>query len=224
VDLARWQRNGLYKAVVAGGLDAAECDFDYDDAGARITHLRSGSYFRLEGHAGNYESTSVVVDGFAWPQPAKAYSWNRVGERVRQWARDVKEVVDTPDLWAELQQDREILAGSRYEHAENTPFTPTERAEIAEQLRRIHDYAENTHSLSEAQMLSLRATLGQIKTAADRIGRKDWSLLYGAMFTWMFDTMVRPEVAREIFLMALHAIDALILGGGGATTQLLDPL
>jgi uracil-DNA glycosylase family 4 len=41
-----------------------------------------------------------------------------VEERVQRWARDVKRDVDTPDIWADLQREREILTGARYDGVE----------------------------------------------------------------------------------------------------------
>jgi hypothetical protein len=61
----KWQRNAIFKAVAAGGLDARECAFDYDDAGGRITHVPSESYFLLEGDPGHYSATAVVGEGSA---------------------------------------------------------------------------------------------------------------------------------------------------------------
>ena len=67
-----------------GGLDARECTFDYDDAGGRITHVPSDSYFLLEGDPGHYSATAVVGEGPAWP--SESFSWAKVDERVRRWA------------------------------------------------------------------------------------------------------------------------------------------
>lgn len=36
-------------------------------------------------------------------------SWPTVEERVERWAQDVQRDIETPDLWAELQREREIL-------------------------------------------------------------------------------------------------------------------
>ena len=56
-------------------------------------------------------------------------------------------------------ESRAILTDARYEDIENTPFTPNERAEIAEQLRQIKDLVGNTYSPSQAETLSIEAKL-----------------------------------------------------------------
>ena len=206
-------RNAIYDAVVEGGLDARDCTFDHDDARAQITHVPSGSYFLLEGQAGNYTATTVV--GEYLPSTVQAFMWSTVEDKVERWAREVKRDVETPDLWAELQGDREILTGTRYEDVENTPFTPDEQAEIAEQLREIKEYVKKTYSLSDEQMLSLEAKLEDIQAAAGRIGRKDWQLLfYGVMLTVIVGGLVPPEVVQAILTMALHGLGHLFGHGG----------
>lgn len=214
----KWQRNAIFEAVVAGGLNARECTFDYDDSGARITHEPSESYFLLEGDPGHYTATAVIGEGPPWP--FESYSWANVEERVRRWAEQVKEDVNTPDLWAGLQREREILAGGRYEDVENTRFTSDEQAEIAEQVRQIKEFVKKTYSLSEPQMLSLEAKLETIEAAAGRIGRKDWQLLfYGVMFSVIVGGLLPPEAVQNILGMALDAVDHLV-GGTGRPPQL----
>jgi hypothetical protein len=173
--MKKWQRNVIYRAVEAGGLDPRECTFDYGDTGARITHVPSASYLLLEGDITAYTAKAVVVDSEQWPFGLRTF-WVEVEERVRGWAQQVKEDVDTPDLWAGLQREREILTGARYEDVENTPFTSDEQAAIAEHLRQTKEYVTRKYSLSDAQVLHLEAKLDDIAAAAGRVGRKDWTL------------------------------------------------
>ncbi len=119
-----------------GGLDPIECDLDEGGAEVRISHMPSGSVFILGGDASRYTGSYVVGDSASsWPY--EAFTWTKVPERVQRWAEEVKHDVDTPDLWAELQREREILTGARYAAVENTLFTPDEQAEIAAQLQEI---------------------------------------------------------------------------------------
>lgn len=129
VRLEKMFRNSIIEAVEKGGLAPRECAFDFnDDGGCCITHAPSGSSFVVEGPFGRHTTTTVVGEGA--PQQLKAAIWPTVEERVERWARDVQRDVDTPDLLAELQRQREILTGTRYEEIGNTPFTSEEQAEI----------------------------------------------------------------------------------------------
>lgn len=210
----KWQRNAIFEAVAAGGLDARECTFNYDDAKACITHVPSESSFLLEGDPGHYSSTAVVGEGPSCS--SESFTWTKVEERVRRWAEEVKHDVDTPDLWAELQREREILTAARYEDVENTPFTSDEQAEIGEQLQRIKELVRKTYSLSEAQMLSLEAKLDDIEAAAGRIGRKDWQLLFcGTMFSVIVTRLLPPDAVQDILVKVLHGLEHLFGGWSG---------
>jgi hypothetical protein len=214
----KWQRNAIFDAVVAGKLDPRRCNFEYGDAGVRLTHVASESYFLLEGDPGHYTATAVVGEGPGWP--TETFSWTKVEERVQRWAEEVKRDVDTPDLWAELQHEREILTGARYADIENTPFTADEQAQITDQIRQIKELVKKTYSLTEAQMRSLEAKLDYIDAAAGHVGRKDWLLLLcGVMLTVIVGDLLSPEAVQYILSTALHGLDHLF-GSGSIPPQL----
>jgi hypothetical protein len=213
VQLVKWQRNAIYEAIEAGGLDVSECTFTYDDAQARVTHVPSGSYFLLEGDPSHYTVTAVVGEDPPWP--SEAYSWTKVAERVRRWAEDVKRDVGTPDLWAELQRARELLTDPRYEEVENTPFTSDEQTEIAAQLREIRQVAQTTYSLSDAEMRSLDARLGYLEAAAGRLGRTDWrGVFVGVIITVILAGLLPPEAVHHVFVTTLLGLEHLFGGDG----------
>jgi len=143
-----------------------------------------------------------------------------VEQRVEGWAKDVKEDVDTPDLWAELQREREVLTGARYDEVENTPFTSDEQAAIAERLQQTKQYVTRTYSLSDAQILHLEAKLDDIAAAAGRMGRKDWTLLVcGALLGAFVQGILPPEAVQDILRMTLDGLGYLF-GGEVGPSQL----
>jgi hypothetical protein len=81
-------------------------------------------------------------------------------------------VLETPDLWAELQREREILTWAPDE-AENTPFTPDEQTEIIKHLDELKGYVKNTHSLAQDQIVALEEGFNELATATTRLGRND---------------------------------------------------
>jgi hypothetical protein len=137
--------------------------------------------------------------------------------------RDVKRDVDTPDLLAELQRQREILTGTRYEEVGNTPFSSEELAEIAEGLRQIKEYVNTAYALSEVQMLHLEAKIEDIAAAAGRMGRKDWALWVSAALLGAFvQGILPPEVVQHIIRMTVDGLGYLL--GGWGTPPLLPPM
>lgn len=220
--LAKIFRNPIIEAVEKGGLAPRECTFAFnDDGGCCITHAPSGSSFVVQGAFGRHTTTTVVGEGA--PQQLEAFTWPTVEERVERWARDVKRDVDTPDLLAQLQREREILTGTRYEAVGNVPFSSEELAEIAAQLRQIKEYVGAAYALSEVQMLHLQAKLDDIAAAAGRMGRKDWALWATAALLGAFvQGILPPEVVQHIIKMTIDGLGHLL--GGGGTPPLLPPM
>lgn len=213
--MEKWQRNVIYEAVVAGGLDPRECTFDYGDAGARITHVPSASYLLLEGDITGYTAKAVVGESEKWPVGLRTL-WIEMEQRVQGWTREVKEDVDTPDLWAELQRDREVLTGARYDEVENTPFSLDEQAAIADHLRQTKGYVLRTYSLSDPQILHLEAKVDDIAAAAGRLGRKDWTLVVCSVLLGTFvQGILPPEAVQDTLRMTLDGLGYLFGGEGG---------
>jgi hypothetical protein len=214
-------RNDIHAGVVAGGLDPRACTFEYDDDWARVTHRPSASYLELKGNIARFEATPVIGDRI--PLPLAPFSWIVLEAKVRDWATEVKLDADTPDRWAEIQREGEILTGARYIDVENTPFTLDEQAQIAEQLEQIKRSAQATYGLSDERMLELSAKLDEIKDASGRMGRKDWVLLFGgAMLGLILTDLLPPSAAQNILITVLHGLEHLFVGGGGP--HLLPPM
>lgn len=196
----KWQRNTIFEAVEAGELDPRDCIFDYGDEGVLITHLPSESSFLLEGDPGHYTATAVVGESPPWP--SEAFTWGRVEELVQRWAADVKKDVDTPDLWAELEQQQELLGATDVEAVENTPFSPEEQRLIAEQFAEIKKYLRQTQELSEEQFRRLEAQLDYLVDAASRMRRFDWrNAVVGALLGQVLRSVLPGETVRDVLGM-----------------------
>jgi len=218
VHLQKWQRNLIYDAVVAGELDPADCTFDYDEVQSRITHVRSRSYFLIQGDPSEYTITAVVGDGLSWP--SESFPWLSIPGKVERWAREVRRDPNTPDLWAELRRKHAIATGAGYADVANTPFSPDEQTEILEQMREIKEFVKRTDSVSEAQRLSLEAKLDQLAAAAGRVGRREWQLMCGGVvLDAILQQLLPPEAVSGIFEMVGNALGHLF-GGHGVPQRL----
>jgi hypothetical protein len=203
--IQKWQKNQVFDAIKAIELDPAEFDLDNDDTATRIKHRWSESCFTIGGEPGHYIGTYIVGDGQPWRYDA--YSWQAVMRKVEPWLNDVKGDLETPDLWAELQREAELLDAGSGGPADNTPFTLDEQKEIAERLRQIADDTKNTYSLSEAQVRALNAQVDYLVDAAGRLGHTDWrAVVISAMLSFVLSTALPPESARHLFFTLLRAI------------------
>src|SRR5689334_12587207 len=137
--MPKWKRNQILEAIQDAGLDPRDFDFEDGDAEVRIKHKWSDSYFIVGGNPAHYVGSYVVGDAPAWPYDA--YSWTAIIPRISRWLKEVKRDLETPDLWAELQHEAELLGGASNEDNENTPFTPEEQNEIVGRLQALVEYA-----------------------------------------------------------------------------------
>lgn len=141
----------------------------------------------------------------------EAYSWQSVMPRVTAWLEEVKRDLQTPDLWAELQREAELLLGGSDDDAENTPFTLDEQKEIARRLREAATYVKSTYSFSAAQAQALDAKVDYLVRAAGRSGRIDWrNILVSAIVSVGFAAALPPESIRDIFATLANVVGDLI--------------
>jgi hypothetical protein len=209
----KWQRNAIYESVVAGGLHAAECTFDYNGDEWRISHVPSASHFLIRGDPLRYNLTAVVGENPPWP--SESSSWVTVPDKVQRWAEEVRRDVDTPDLWAELRHTREILTSAGNEAGDNTPFSPSEQTEILEKLREIKEFVKRSDSLSEARWLSVEARLDVLAAAAAQAGRRDWQLMFGGVVLGMIMQQVLPnDIVWDIMRIVGDGLGHLFGGDG----------
>jgi hypothetical protein len=220
VDWTKAQRNEAFHAVVAGKLDPAACDVNFGDYGLRISHKPTGSYY--EAFLDAQRSLLDVerdwnVNRWLGTDPQ---TQNRVGmgwpELMRDigiWAKDVIEWIDTPDLW-EIRQSWRSLSDAEYDGTANTPFTPEERATVSHQLTAIREQIKMTYDLTAAQEAKIDARFEEAKKASERLGRKDWILLFGgSVFSLILADVITPDIAQHILMIAVRGLEHLFLSG-----------
>jgi hypothetical protein len=213
VELEKWKRNAVYEAIQAAELDPRDFEWEGDVGHITLTYVPTRAFFIFDGDPGHYFGRYEAGEGPPWPY--EVYSWQSLIPRVERWLGEVKRDLETPDLWAELQQERELLGGRLDDAVQNTPFTPEEQAQIAKQLRELKEHVKTTYSLSENELAALDSRLNYLEDAAGRLPRIDWrNLLVGTMLTLIVTALLPPEAVRAILLIALHGLDHLFGGGG----------
>jgi hypothetical protein len=206
--LPKWKKNQIFEAIQNTGLDPKEFDLKDADAEVRIKHKWSGSYFIIGGDPGHYVGRYVIGDGSDWRY--EVHSWESVMPRVSSWLQEVKRDLETPDLWAELQRDAELLRDTSNEATENIPFTPEEQRQIAERLKELAENARLRHALSAEQMGGLNVKINYLIDAASRLGRTDWrGVFVGVIVSYILTVGIPPESARSIFLTSMTLLQAI---------------
>jgi hypothetical protein len=197
----------IFKAIQAVGLHPEDFDLGDDDAEVRLKHKRSASCFTIRSEGLKYVGRSVAGD--FWDMPFEAYSWKAlIHQRISSWLGLVKLDLETPDVWAELHRDDQLLfSGTSDDVTENSRFTPDEQNEIATRLHTLAEDARRTYSLSAAQVRVLDAKLDYLVNAARRLGRKDWlNVCAGVILTLIIGAVLPPSAPRDMFLGLLRAI------------------
>jgi hypothetical protein len=195
--LQKWQTNDLFEAIQIGGLDPRAFEMENSGAETQVKHKWSRSFFIIGGDAGDYRGHSVVGDGVEWPY--EVYSWHSLMTRFSRWVSEVKTDLDTPDLWAELRSETDLLRSAHTGAGDNTPFTRQEQKEIELRLRELEAQVAQTCSLPEREVENLNAKIDYLVKAAGRVGRIDWrNLFVGAVVGYLF-TGIPPEPARCVF-------------------------
>ena len=203
--LNKWKRNGVFKAIQDVGLNPADIDLEDDGTKVRIKYKWSESYFAFGGDARRYVRSYIVEGGPDWT--VDAYSWETVISRLNIWLHDLKLDIDMPDLWADLRQSADLLAGRSYQASENTPFTRDEQKEIARRLKEGAERAGQTLSLSDPAIHSLNEKVDYLIEAAGRTGRIDWkNACVGALISYALSVALPPESARLVIQMLLKAL------------------
>ena len=219
MQLTKKQRNAMLEAITRSNLNVNDFtlntynikrDDDFipgpgEYRGVRIDHAPTSSFMMMEIVDEYYSIWAKIGD-----DPGREHrprTWSAALTRIGQWAADIKEYADTPDLWVELGRGRELLSQGGHEAIANTPFTTAECAEIAAQLSEIKNYLRKNLSLSNDQLSEIEFRLDEAETAATRINRKDWLLMFlGILFTLIITGLLTPEVVQHIFGMTLHGL------------------
>jgi hypothetical protein len=213
------QWDDAFTAITASGLDPRE--FRRDErrslinpvAVPAIVHEPTGSYFVFDWEP-SYPSSghlAVFSPGLqTYEETALQGDWYRQMDVVRQWLQNVRREYTAPDLWAELERERELLAGEGSPVMENTPFTPEEQEHIARQMRELGEYVRQNYDLAAEQAAALESRLDYLVDAAKRTSRLDWrTLLVGTMFQLAVEAIVPPEAVRHGLVWALRGLGAL---------------
>ncbi len=211
VELAKWQRNVVLKLCKRPGCPRKS------SSGGRLHGEQApsspvGAWFVFGGDAGSYATRYLAGDApIVEPEPS---SWFVLTQHVDRWLSHVKQDIGTPDLWAQLRRERELLAGVSDEAIDNTPFTAAEQEEIAEQLYVLKDHLSREHLLSDEQARLLDERVAYLVDAAGRVGRKDWFLMAaGVMLSYVLAAALPPDSATHILGTLLTNIGHILWGG-----------
>jgi hypothetical protein len=205
--LRRTQRNELFGAIEESGMEPSAFQIKNDGDFMILSHQPTGSEFSIESSGGDLYLRSTVEGSAENDYDRQSMAWEDLLALFSQWAEEVKVEADAPDLWDEVLRGTEFFGNAPRQDIRNTPFTVAERNQIASQLREIKDYVKESCTLTAKQTARMEEAFDEAGKASERIGRKDWILLFGGtLLSLVTSTILPAHVVEEILLMTAQNI------------------
>ena len=230
--LNKRERNRLYQIIEEANFDPGEFDLENQDGEATLSH-NSGSRFEyltrrrdqklIELGLGEieYEYRFSVVEGNS--KTGDSSSIDFISKfYIPEWLKEIRLTVGVADYWDEMKHKRQLLAEVQA-GSDNTPFALAEQRQIAAQLQEIRKQVKEQFELTGGQIARLDERLDEAAKASERMGRKDWLLLFaGTILSLILTDILTPAVAEHVFTAVLTALAHLFTGSGGEPPQILS--
>jgi hypothetical protein len=216
VKWTRIDKNKIYIAIQESHLNAAECALSVNGGEVKITH-KSGSSFIFYLYSTRrgqvVKAEADVVDG-AEQEFILEIDIEEITPLVYDWANEIQQVADTPDLWVEMRRSQEFIFDVQQTGSGNTPFTQDEQGGIEGQLHEIARHLKEQFELTEEQAERIDEWRDEVTKASMRMGRKDWLIyLLGTITALIITATVTAGVGEHILTMVIHGLGHLFTGG-----------
>jgi hypothetical protein len=199
--LLKSQANEVFEAIKNAGLEPSEFDWQ-DTVGhvsgtrvSRLVHKPSSYYFIFDNFDDFYSKWEpgyqTLADSNYWQE------WESQLDCFRLWLVYVQRETESPDLWAAISNEAQVLESAASADTSNAPFTIGEKADIVEGINEIKQYLLIAHKL-DPELVESR--LKYLIESSERVGRKDWiNLLISVLVGIVISAALPPETTRELF-------------------------
>lgn len=169
---------------------------------SRLDHAPTGFYFLFdylqEKHWVRFSpgKESLVETRYSgdWPNELQA---------VMRWLDYLKLEHQSPDLWAMIEQERQLMLSATSTDIDNAPFSVEEQRRISTAVNELRAYVQVTANLTQAQLEFVSDRLSHLEESAGRLGRKDWiTLAIGALTNVIVGVALAPDAARDLLRTA----------------------
>jgi hypothetical protein len=202
----RSQKSDVLAEIKRAGLEPHEFRWIEEENRETIQHdpseywctfRQNGGYHLLEYAPGEDAEIEDVV------RPA----WIAARDDVATWLASLARELEAPDLWAELERERQIVGEAPGPEVENTPFTQEEQQLIGRQLNEVKEYVRQTHELPPGQLRELEARLDYLVDASSRLPRLDWrNALLGVLLGTVVEAILPGDVVRDVLSLIVRGI------------------
>jgi len=221
--LLKTQKNEVFDILLNESLEPA--DFTWSqERGELLPNLlvsrlnyRSGHFyfkfdFALSSHGRNFVYYCIFTPG-GKTILHKDYpdDWTQQKEHIRSWAKRLKQEIEAPDLWQEIEKYRPTFSLVPPSKLLNEPIPAYEAEDIGESLRGLAGKIESQFKLSSEQTEFVRSKLNYLADAAKRQGRLDWvHTCIGVLITVAMGLALAPEEAGRLWQLVRNLLGKFI--------------
>ena len=107
----------------------------------------------------------------------RVLNWDQSISTVAAWLKNLKREIDSPDLWASLIQEMELLGLESSERLTRRLIWKS-KLRSSELFDEIRVYITSTYCLAEEPLRRVHAKLDYLIDASTRVGRIDWKNIF----------------------------------------------
>ena len=212
--LLKSQQNEILILIKEAGLDPFEFQWEeFQEPRLHPLDKISPCFHRLihkpSGFAALFEDQHLRYSPALDSTNAVEYTvnWAEMYLVAKRWLTYLKRELETPDLWASLSQEQEML-GVEPAEAVNTPFNAKERIQVKLAIEEIRIYIASTYSLADEPLAKVNRKLDYLIDASTRLGRIDWKNLFvGALISLAVQHLTPSSPGlRELLGTAWHLL------------------
>lgn len=143
---------------------------------------------------------SVILPSVIYPRGAE-----------KTWLNCPKREITSPDLWASLSQEKELIAAASGDKVVNESFTKDQLPQVLGCLGEIKRHLITSQRLTEEHQRIVEARFDYLDEAATRLGRKDWlNALLGVLLSTAVTLGIGGDGARDLFSFAANTLRNLL--------------
>lgn len=202
--LKRAQERQLYELIQAKELHISEFSLGTSPSGRpSVVHV-SDSYFVFGLTSDGKHSADHVPGVDRARDRVVTGTWEKQVARFELWLDLLREELETPDLWGQLDGVRNLVDSWG---VENTAFTKEEQSEIALRFAALESKIEHKFSLTHEELAAVKEGLDYLVGASTRVGRRDWLImLIGTVLSFGLQALLPRAVAENILGAAWEAL------------------
>jgi hypothetical protein len=234
VAIKKAQLNALYELLNKYGIQPTLCSLETTDESAVITYEPLNCSITVTHNPTDSNYADVTARYLSEPFNKPRYivlnnsvQWYALGRVVETWAVSITEYEKRkaaydakvaaeeaiPDLWA-LSRTASFTSGETLPIT-NLAFTQAERDDIANGLRKILHEVKANDELTTENMACIEQHLTDLQEASERVGRKDWKMMFTGVITTMLVTdAIPPDVVQRIYATIITGLGHLFGIGG----------